>query len=260
MPEKRILANVKETQTLYDTVLIGGYIDAMEFHDGWFSTFAAIGAANEIPFFNVRNRNHHLAYNNQDKRDQVATGMRIYNMGVSFFAPQVATQFFQILLNAGGIEYAEEIHSAVWEADLPQHAGAILRINQDDRLKISCAMAQPGYGPCGGGMGHGDPTRPISNTPTAPFTMKGMTTQGVPEITNKWRFPEPIEVPRNASLSVVIKFSEWARQLLQTMSGPLNYGLQEPGGGEFKARYCTFGIQVSLGVERLVQQRGQYHY
>lgn len=251
------LLNVIEPQTLYDTVLVSGYVNSMKFNDGWYTTFALLGAANEVPFFNVRNRNHHLAYNNQDTRDQTPYGMKIYSMGVSFFAPQIATQFHDV---EGTASYAEEIHSAVWEADLPQHAAAILRVNQDDRLKIQCCMSPPGYGPSGGGMGHGDPTVPTFYEATNPAIMKGMTGMGVPDIDNQWPFPVPIDVPRRASISVVIKFSEWARRMLQTMVGPLRYVFAPVGQGHQidETLYCAYGIQVSLKVARYVQQRGQY--
>lgn len=252
------IMNVLESQTLYDTVLVSPFVDYMKFNDGWYNSFAGIGAANEIPFFNVRNRNHHLAYNNQDTRDQTAYGMKIYSLGVTFFAPQIATQFHDI---EGGASFAEEIHSAVWEADLPQHAAAILRVNQDDRLKIQCCMSPPGYGPSGGGMGHGDPTVPTFEETTNPAIMKGMTGMGVPDLNNQWPFPEPIDVPRRASISVVIKLSEWARQMLQIMVGPLRYVFAPAaGGGQIdETLYCMFGIQVSMKVKRYVQQRGQYH-
>lgn len=252
------LMNVLEPQTLYDTVLVSGYVNSMKFADGWYATFAALGAANEIPFYNVRNRNHHLAYNNQDTRDQMSYGMKIYSIGVSFFAPQIATQFHDV---EGVASYAEEIHSAVWEADLPQHAAMVLRINQDDRLKIMTCMSPSGYGPTGGGMGHGDPTVATFEETTNPAIMKGMTTMGAAELNNQWPFPNPLDVPRRASLSVVIKFSEYARQELQTMVGPLRYVFAPAaGGGQMdETLYCCFGIQVSMKVKRYVQQRGAYH-
>jgi hypothetical protein len=250
------LMNVLEPMTLYDTVLIGDYVDSMKFNDGWFATFAALGAANEIPFFNVRNRNHHLAYNNQDSRDQTAYGMQIYSMGVTFFGPAVATQFQDV---EGTMSYAEEIHSATWEADIPQHASATLRINQDDRLKINCAMAPPGYGPSGGGMGHGDPTVPTFGETTTAAIMKGMTSMGVPEVNNQWPFPVPLDVPRRASISVVIKLSEYARQMLQIMDGPLSFAICNNSDGEYgQLVSCMYGIQVSMKVKRYVQQRAQY--
>lgn len=252
--------NVHEAQTLYDSVLVSPNIDKWDFSDGWFTTFANLGAANDIPFFNVRNRNHGLPYNNQDTRDQTAYGMKIYSIGISFFAPQIATQ---VIENQTITFATEEIHSAIWEADLPRHVGAILRINQDERLKIQSCMAPPGYGPFGGAMGHGEPAQWSTDIADVPSVMKGATSQSMPELTNRWPFPIPLAVPRRAAISVELKFSEYARQLLQFMTGPHSVPfLQDAGDGTYDyllSNYACFGIQVSMQVERMVQQRGQYH-
>lgn len=250
--------NVLEPQTLIDTVLIGPSVASMQFRDGWYTSFANFGAALEIPFFNVRNRNHGLPYNNQDTRDQTAYGMKVYNLGVCFFGPQVATQFLEAP-NAPGGYAVEEIHSAVWEADLPEHASVILRVNQDDRLKAQCAMVPCGYGPVGGGMGHGDPTQDVSYLPSyIPSTMKGCTTGGIADLGNKWPFPEPLDVPRRATLSAVIKLSDYARALLAQMTGPHGLWAQDVRG-QGVVLPSLFGVQISMTVKRYVQQRGEYH-
>jgi len=254
------LMNVSEPMTLYDTVLVSPYVESMRFHDGWYPTFAAFGSANEIPFFNVRNRNHHLAYNNQETRDQVPYGMQIFSIGIQFFAPQIASQAVLTTLNGGAPLAIEEIQSAVWEADLPQHASFEFKVNQDIRLKQSCAMAPSGMGPFGGGMGHGDPTVYISHETNVAAYMKGMTSQGIPELDARWPFPVPIDVPLRANISLVVKFSEWARTLLQTMIGPHYYLFAPVGGGAPSSPTKTiYGLRASLGVKRLVQQRGEYH-
>lgn len=253
--------NVSEAQTLYDTMLVCPDVNTWEFHDGWTTTFADLGAMIEIPFFNVRNRNHGLPYNNQDTRDQTAYGMQVYSMGVSFFAPQVATQMLLIDRHDVDVSSAEEIHSAIWEADLPRHASLTLRINQDDRIKHQCAMAPAGYGPFGGGMGHGDAEEWASDVAAqeSPAIMKGCTTMGTPDLLARWKFPVPLDVPKRATISVVIKFSEYARRLLQFMRGPLDIMLWDYDNQGWIAKPTCFGIQVSLQVKRYVQQRGDYH-
>jgi len=251
--------NVVEAQLLYDTVLVSPFLTAanVQFRDGWFLTFAAIGAANDIPFFNVRNRNHGLPYNNQDTRDQSAFPMQIYSMGISFFAPQIASQFIDV---EGTPSFVEEIHSAVWQADLPRHASITLRINQDERFKGQCAMIPSGMGPFGGGEAHGNPAHDniVYGGNVHPSIMKGAATMGYPEITNRWPFPVPIDVPRRATISAVIKFSEYGRALLAQMTGPHDLGFATPQAG-LDGFHSMFGIQVSLTVRRQVQQRGQYH-
>ena len=252
--------NVTESQILYDTILVCPDVPNWEFNDGWFSSFAGIGAAIELPFLNVRNRNHGLPYNNQDTRDQMAYGMQVYSLGVRFFAPQIASQF----LSAERVPTTqEEIHSGIWEADLPRHASVTLRLNQDERLKLQSCMAPCGYGPFGGGMGHGDPNN-WSDTTGGQYPasiMKGCTTMGMPELTNQWPFPEPLDVPARATVAVVIKLSEYGRQLLQAMAGPLELMFWgSPTSMKYQhLKNSCFGIQVSMKVKRLIQQRGQYH-
>lgn len=251
--------NVHESMTMVDTVLVGLDVPDFEFNDGWYETFATIGSATELPFFSVRNRNHGLMYNNQETRDQMSYGMRIYSLGVRFFGAQVATQVIPDEALTFGVE---EIHSSIWEADLPRHASLILRTNQDERLKHNCAMAPSGMGPFGGGMGHGEPSAWNSATAECPSFMKGMTSQSMPGITNRWPFPVPLDIPKGATLSVVIRFSEYAKQLLQAMVGPLGvpfqYYNETTEEYEYKSHSSLFGIQVSLQVERLTQQRGAY--
>lgn len=247
--------NVGENWNYYDTVLVGGYVPSMQFHDGWFTTFAAIGAAVQIPFFNVRNRNHGLAYNNQDTRDQTAFAYRIFTIGVSFFAPSCGLYQSAVPGPVG----PETTQTQLWELELPKHASLTLQVQQDERLAGPVLMTPPGYGPVGGGVSQGDPELSWVPGGAPPNTALWNFTQGVPELTNKWGFRNPIEVPRRANLAVVIQFSEYGRQLLADLSGPHSYPFQSVLAGNWIYKYGMFGIQVVLGGQRLVQQRGQYH-
>jgi hypothetical protein len=259
--QQAAILNVVESMTLYDTVLVSPFISTLQFIDGWFTSFVGIGSQNEVPFLNVRNRNHGLPYCNQDTRDQMPYGAQIYSLGVEFFAPNVATQFIEELGDPNRY-WAEEIHSAIWVSDLPRHASITLRINQDDRLKLNCAMAPSGMGPTGGAMGHGDPAADAviyNGADLVPGFMKGMTSMGEPVLNNRWPFPVPLDVPRKASLSAVIKFSEYGRQLLQHMVGPNLLRFVGGRGSESVYLNSMFGIRVSLQIKRFVQQRGEYH-
>lgn len=247
--------NVGENWNYYDTVLVGAYANNMQFHDGWFSTFAAVGGAVNLPFFNVRNRNHGLAYNNQDTRDQTAFAYRIFTIGVSFFAP--SCPLYQTAV--GGPVGPEVTQTQLWELELPKHASLTLQVQQDERLAIASLMTPPGYGAIGGGVSQGDPEAAWTGAP--PNTSLWNFTQGTPELTNKWGFRNPIEVPRRANISVNIQFSEYGRNLLQDLAGPNSYSFWSGGSlpGNWLYKPAFFGIQVSLGGQRLVQQRGQYH-
>jgi hypothetical protein len=246
--------NVAENWVLYDTVLIGGYTSSMQFNVGYFATFGALGAQTQIPFFNVRNRNHGLAYNNQDTRDQLAWGFRIFTIGVSFFAPQTV-----LYRDAGGNPVGPQMtEQALFETELPKHCSLTLQTNQDERLKINSLMTPPGFGIVGGGVAQGDPESTDALRGTVPNVSKGGMGQGVPELTNKWGYRNPIDVPRRANLSVTISMNEYARQMLTAMPGPWNQVFWNTTP-QHVFKYGMCGIQVVLGGQRLIQQRGQYH-
>jgi hypothetical protein len=90
----------------------------------------------------------------------------------------------------------------------------------------------------------------------------GAFTQNTPHLTNRWAFPNPLEVPRNAALNVSLEFSEYGKQLLEAMT---KYTWQDAVTGNGHAEdeshqsLTYYGIQVTLVGERLVQQRGAYH-
>jgi len=247
--------NVPENWILYDTVLCGEYAAQMNFHDGYTANYATLGALTEIPFFNVRNRNHGLAYNNQDTRDQTAWVFKIFTVGVQFFAPTTVCY----RNGAGNPIGASLTEQHIFETELPKHASLTLQTNQDERLKINCLMAPPGVGAVSGGMAQG--SRQFASQDGSFDASKGAFTQGTPVLTNKWGFSNPLEVPRRASLSAKVTFSEYGRTLLQNMPGPFSQPFRFSGGPPeqyfFLPAMC--GIRVILGGQRQVQQRGQLH-
>jgi hypothetical protein len=248
--------NVSENWVLYDTCLVGGYASSMNFNDGYFTTFALLGAQNGVPFFNVRNRNHGLAYNNQDTRDQLPWGFKIFSVGVQFFAPQ--TVLYRDA--AGNPIGAQVIEQALFETELPKHCSLTLQTNQDNRLKINSLMAPSGVGIVGGGVAQGDFEYTLTTTADSINPVKGGFAQGMPELKNKWGFRNPLHVPRRATLSCRIDLNEYAREMLATMPGPFFQPFQSIlANGTYAFKYGMCGIRVYLGGQRFVQQRGQYH-
>jgi hypothetical protein len=246
-------ANVPEALTLYDTVLVTQHI--LKWHDGWFTSFLAAGQANSFPFLNVRNRNHHLAYNNQDTRDQMPYAMEVYSIGVDFWGPSQAE------IESGG-EFGmiyQQNHASIWMVDLPRHASIKFNVNQDEKLNAQCCMVPSGMGPVGGGVGQGVMAYAEGFTGGTPNPMLGMTTMGMADITCRFKFPNPIQIPRRASISAVVTLSEYGRQLLQSLVGPWQYVFKDWESGRELFKWMAYGITVSLQGKRLVQQRGQYH-
>lgn len=243
--------NVAENWTLYDTTLIGEGLSSLAFNDGWLASYAALGLQAEVPFFNVRNKNVGLPYNNQDTRDALSWGFRIFTVGVRFFAPAVSVYSVDAPITGD-----QALPANLFETELAKHCAVTVQTNQDERLKTHALLTPPGYGPVGGGFGQGD----VQTVNSGMNVLTQTQGQGTSLLTNKWGFSKPLEVPRRANISVTLKFNDYAKNLLQAMPGPNFTPLRLVGAGDtWYSAPAIAGIQVVLGGQRLVQQRGQYH-
>lgn len=244
--------NVREDFVLYDTVAVYPLLSQLSIvPPGWFASFAALSNANNLSFFDIRNRaNCDLAYCNQDTRDQTAFAMEIEAIGVSFWGPGVAS-----VVNPGqpfAIWTANKL--PFWEGDLPQHCSLKLRVQQDEKLKLNALMAPAGVGPTGGGFGN------MGGVGSMTGTALSAASQGVAHLTNQWMFPEPLRIPRRASIGVQIELAEYARQVVRTWSdlGEYQWVISVDPGITQSAR-LMWGITVAMSGKRLVQQRGELH-
>ncbi len=247
--------NVREEYMLVDTV---GVYDTTgknyQNPDGWFQNFVTMGAANEINFFNVRNKQAGAMYCNMDSRDQMPYAFEASSIGVAFFSNTMT----QAPAFVAGITFSpEDITGHIFMVDLPRHCSVTLRIQQDDRLKATAMMLPPGYGPCGGGYARGAPS-------TLGYTVadnginqhSAIVTQGTADRSGRFPFPKPLMIPRRATLNVKISINEYGRTLLAAMTNLAQLQGVDTGA----ILNPTFsGIQVTIGGQRLVQQRGQYH-
>jgi hypothetical protein len=282
---------------LTDTVMVGKFVGGLtDRPSGWFASFADLGAAGSLSFFNVRNNSIGTMYNNQDARDQLPYGFRIQSIGIRFWSSTAST--FTVCYNLGDTELQreakaetdytdplftdmvnrEELHAAVWEGDLPNHASAMLKTNQDIRLKAPVTMLASGTGPIGGGWGWGSPNDLIyyANGGSVVPAIAGETTPphlgafcgnledmqvGEVDIRQRFPFPVPIDVPKRANLSLEIKLSQYARELLQTIPGPYWWPVPNAftiNGLTKSTKAAVYGIECTLLGERQVQQRGDY--
>lgn len=249
--------NVKENWFLYDTVAVSAFNNTLSHPiPGWYSTFAALAASDSVSFFDSRNKSIGLAYNNQESRDQIPFALSAQSISIGFFAPAVSSQVGGAVSTYRG--RVDNI-SAFWDNELPQHTSCIFRVNQDERLKMNCAMMNAGYGPVGGAMGQGDFS--LSGGRCASVHASGM---GMSHLNFRWEFASPIQIPRRATLSADVRFVEWARTVLGDLWGPGYMFMRDsdPGGTpEHPGVYLPtmFMIQCLITGPRQVQQRGEYH-
>lgn len=246
------IANVPEAWEIYDTLLIGGLWNSVTPNTGYVPTYAALGGNSEVSFFNMRNRSHGLPYNNQDSRDHLPYVMHIYSIGVAWFSP--STSCYAAVDPA--ILTEETLPNALFKSEIPKHSSVVLRTNQDERLLTNALMTPPGYGPVGGGVASGDLQAVHAN----PNVYHASVSQGESCLVNRWGFHTPLKIPRTANLSVVIRFSAYAQNLMQQWGGPLLQPMRAVANdGTYYGLWGTAGIQVTIQGVREVQQRGQYH-
>lgn len=269
--EGRHPMNVVESAPLYDTILVcSDYYGQEAAVNGWYTTFGLFAQARDYKFMKSRTEGTAgLPYCNMQSADSMPYPFYAYTMGITFFAPSSniigSTKYHSP--NGGGGEtwpYAvDPIIPHFWQFDLPRHAAIIFRTNQDVRAENTCYTCPPGYGPMGGGAAfeintYDDVTGFAAYKQHAALNTFG--TQGVPVLHNRFKFPKPIAIPKNATIEGELVLSKYARDCLADMIGPFEYLFSNVDLTTIVEKFpMRFGIQFSLFGLRMVQQRGQYH-
>jgi hypothetical protein len=251
--------NVKEMWCLYDTILIGPGMKALG--RGWFDSFAELAAANELPFFNQRNRSAvGVAYNNQDSAELMAFPFLAYSLGVEFLVmpfgdscPTIPRMPFEKAPSDPVLQQQNEGVPQIFQG-LMEHAAVLLKISQDEKL-VNVITHQPaGFGTSGSAIPGGEVSR---------FGWIANYNNGEPEISNRYPWTIPLDMPRNVNWSAVVKFSNLAKYYLARLGGPETWGNSNdliPDGENFVvAGKSVAAIRCSLIGSREVQQRGQLH-
>jgi len=241
MNEERTPVNVVEAFALYDTIQIGTDVTEQE----GYKSFAALAGEEEIPFFSKRTRsNVGLAYTNKDSTDALPFVFFAYSMGVEF----LGSTDREAISNPTDELAAEAEGGYIMEKLLPAHTGVTLKVREDERLAGTAEMIPPGYGSVGYTAGAFNQA-PIQAT-----------TQSWPDLSNRFKFPEPIRIPRNTIVTANLRFSKFAKRLLTYLPAPGGIKLWDPSGeGTAILIPRRAMIRVSLLGKREVQQRGELH-
>lgn len=249
--------NVRENAVLYDAILIGSNIPTLYPTAQWYATFVAAALANEWSLFNIRNEAMvGAAYCNMDSIDKMTFPFRVASIGVQFFAmPSPGKN----LPDAFGLsdEQNEASGMLLWLQEIAKHTSLILKINQDEKLVVNCTQAPSGYG-VSGDVGV---TAPSAHC--AAFSTWG---NGDKEISNRFKFPVPLDIPRNQTISCKLELSAIGKRIMAAMHGPQILVTREDEDGSTEdppvipfPLSSVVGVRVSLEGFRYVQQRGQLH-
>lgn len=227
--------NVIETWQIYDTVRIGASVPAN--YPGGFPSFAAMAAADEIPFLNIRNSSEAgLGYTNVSSKDKLPWPFWLESLGMRFMYPDPET--------ANGGEPGDFMLSKLFMAHLQEHAYFQFTVREDVIVTLKPAHMPAGMGP----MGFSVPLNPA-------FAMSSIITQGNPNMGNRWKFQgQPLNIPRDTPIKGVLKFTDYGKQLLTAMNLPGKLVFTN-AAVENEAL-----IELTCRGKRGVQQRGEYHY
>lgn len=249
--------NVRENAVLYDAILCGANIPTLFPTAQWFSTFAAMSLANELPLFNIRNEAMvGPAYCNMDSIDKMTFPFQVASIGVQWFAmPMIGKPLSNVYGESD--EQAEAHGILLWLHEIAKHTSLILKINQDEKIVLNCVMAPSGYGV------EGDCDFANKSSYAAAFSTWG---NGDKEITNRWKFPVPLDIPRNQTISCKLEVSNVGKRILSKMLGPWKLVTVDDEQGYYETpawspaiSESVVGVRVSLEGHRFVQQRGALH-
>lgn len=256
--------NAVEAWPPYDTVCIGYGLGAdRQMH--WYSTFHELATEDAISFFNKRNRSMAGAWaTNLDSRESFPFAFQCYSIGIQFSAP-AAAPILEYERAAGALtEPVADLvthNHAKFAGELLKHAAVRLIVSQDEKL-VTTALALPaGYGIAG--QFNANVSDTLGSSDIAEVQTLG---NGSPDFDNRFGFPVPVDIPRGHIVRVEVKFSNYAKQLLQRMEGPGKILINNnPNNGEdFTFSEATVDgvcmMEVTLYGPRYVQLRNQQRF
>jgi len=238
------MLNAWESWTLYDSVLINNNVETLFKNAGFFKSYNDLAVPAEIPMLNVRNNSVGDMYNNFDSRDKLPFAFECWSMGISFKSAAI--------LNAVATLDNEILSDILFTSELPKHCAVQLMVSQDEKLVQTVTLFPDGQGPSGWAS---------DMTPGVAVGAKAIqnVSTGVNHRENRWKFPEPVLMPRGTNISAKLIISEYGRELLAGLIGntPGFFTVsQDPDLSYWSASI----IRLSMYGKREVQQRNRLHY
>jgi hypothetical protein len=254
--------NAAEPWIPFDTVCIGEDQSTVS-GSRWYETFAALGAEDVVNLFNVRNRAQvGVAYTDMDVAGQMPYGFKAFSLGLEFSAPVSypvsAYAYDGETLTGPTLDLASHAH-AIFAGELAKHCSVRLQINQDEKL-VSTATGVP----AGGGVSGGVTVNAAAAVDGIEIGGMQTFTNGTPDIKNRFVFPGGIDIPRNHILKLEVKFSTYARAVLNKLSGPGRVLTSLAPADTWVLDDATVPavcmLKATLFGVRFVQQRNQQHF
>lgn len=254
--------NAVEAWPVYDTVLIGSGMGSVN-GAKWYETFAALAADDRVAFFNQRNRSGvGVAYTNMDSKESMPFGFEAFSLGVEFSAPAglPVTEYAYdgTTLTGPTVDLHGQPH-AIFAGELQKHCSVHFQVSQDEKLVAAAQLCPAGVGISG--VANVNATDALNGIEMGGYQAFG---NGAPVIQNRFKFPEPVRIPRNHIMSVHLQFSTYAKRLLEKLEGPGRVMINTAPDDTWVLNDATVPaicmLRVSLFGRRYVQQRNELHF
>lgn len=227
----------------YDTIVVGP--GAAGTTRGWYNDFRSFASADRLTWFQGREADVGSSYTNQ-RTERYDFAQDLYQFGAEFYAP---TGFAEFERNTEAQFLVD-----LWTKELPQRMSFEVKLADVDAvLVIPGAHAPAGVGRQGA----------FANDAPAPIFDAG--TQGVPHVSNSWKWPEPLMIPAKGLVSVTARIDDPLRSFMRELQAfpglktiPVPQVNADTNGGV--SRNVTypnwFMVRLFLRGPRYVQLRG----
>jgi hypothetical protein len=228
----------REQWERYDTICIGP--GAREASKGWFNSWAEFANASQIVWFSGRDPNVGLAYTNQTT-ERTDFAQDLYQLMIEFIAP-----FGMADLAANPLD--AQFFPMYFTKEGPNEIAFLMQLAQSDNvLQIPGAHAPAGTGTTG----------LVLDQSASPTVYAG--NNGDANVSNTWKWPEPVMMPAQGSLQLTAQISNPMKQFLQqyaTLPGNLNVPMEPPGPqGETNTLPLWYKIRITHRGPRYLQLR-----
>lgn len=218
----------------YDSIVIGEGANALD--PGWFNTWTAFSAAENLTWFSRRQPNVGSSYQNQET-ERTDYAQDIHQTGIEFIAPVGMSDREEV-------EADGEFTPIMFQTMLPTMMGfRVILAEADEIARIPANHAPSGYGVAG------------FNASGAAAPMVSAGSQGDPRVQNTWKWPEPLMLAAQGKLTCRARVDNPLRDFLRFLPGP-GAKLVQDVDGVVRRLPNWYVIKVFHRGPRFLQLRG----
>lgn len=189
---------VKQPYLKYDSIVVAS--GAKDLDTGWFNDWPSFARASTLRWFTNRNSNIPQWASSQTS-DRSDWAMEVHQAGIEFWAPTVN--------RAVNANVTDNFMPEIWSVNMPQQMAFEWQVAGTDFVLLVPGVHAPGAVGPGGIVYDSSPAGVVFPPPN-----------GVPVITNSWKFPDPLKIAMRSTMEVQSRIEEPLNGMLVNMTGP----------------------------------------